>query len=105
LSKTTITQLYEAQSTKDLYDTSKRAFDTSLEATLALETVLLKDKGQCHKLGYKGALRVYSTWIWAFKYHSLPAESCINLWLLGFALSMSYEILAGVFFLLYLVNP
>ena len=61
-----------------IIDTSKRAYDTSIEATRALELVLQKDPKRCKHLCARLQSVVGSMWIMMLKRHGSPPVTGLN---------------------------
>lgn len=88
-----------------IIDTSKRASDTSFESTRALELVLNKDQKRCKHICPRMRSVFYSVWIMMFKQHGMPPVTGVNLWLMGFSMTLSLELLITAVFLLHLTGP
>lgn len=88
-----------------IVDKNKRAYDTSVESTRALELVLQKDRKRCKHNCARTKSVFYSMWILLFKMHGMPPVHGLNLWFLGFAMAIAFELLVTAVFLLHILHP
>lgn len=88
-----------------IIDKNKRAFDTSVEATRALELALQKDNRKCENSCTRLKSVIYSLWILTFKAQGVPPATFINFWFLMYAVAFALELLLTVVFLLHIANP
>jgi len=86
-------------------DKSKRAFDTSLESTRALELAIQKDNRQCSNCYVRLKSVVYSTWILLFKANVKAPMTNVNFWFLCYSMTFALEVLLTAVFMIHLANP
>jgi hypothetical protein len=86
-------------------DKSKRAYDTSLESTRALELAIQKDTRQCSNSCTRFKSVIYSTWLLLFKMHGRAPATNLNFWFLCYSMTFALEILLTFVFILHIANP
>ncbi len=88
-----------------IIDKSKRAFDTSVESTRALELAIQKDTRQCSNSCTRLKSVVYSGYLMTFKANGLAPTSNLNFWFLMYSIFFSLELLMTMVFILHILNP
>lgn len=95
----------QAKTEVKIMDESIRAYDTSVAGTRALELVLMKDKKRFKHTCAKINSVFYSMWIMLFKLHGMPPSDSINVWFLGFSMTLAFELIITSVFLLRILYP
>lgn len=93
------------EKTVKIMDKSKRAYDTSMESTRALELAIQKDVRQCSNTCTRLKSVFYSTWLLMFKAHGRAPTTNLNFWFLCYSITFSVEILLNFVFILHIANP